>query len=132
MSRKKISVVYYNKTVCTKKTGLSPSLYKMLYWVLASLLLLLSVNGFVPLRKHHYHIQTPMNETEVLPSRNNVSHLYTSKGGGCGEASLSCMAFGYKSSIPIRCGILKSAPLCERLDPVSKRMKCDVFCDTDG
>ncbi|CAO3626856.1 unnamed protein product [Mucor fragilis] len=103
----------------------------MLYWMLASLLLLLSVNGFVPLRKHHYHIQTPMNETEVLPSSNNISHLYTSE-GGCGEASLSCMAFGYKSSIPIRCGILKSAPLCERLDPISKRIKCDVFCDTDG
>ncbi|EPB89683.1 hypothetical protein HMPREF1544_03482 [Mucor circinelloides 1006PhL] len=72
-----------------------------------------------------------MNETEVLPSSNNISHLYKSE-GGCGEASLSCMAFGYKSSIPIRCGILKNAPLCERLDPISKRMKCDVFCDTDG
>ncbi|KAL9543814.1 hypothetical protein PS6_009077 [Mucor atramentarius] len=60
-----------------------------------------------------------MNETEVLPSSNNISHLYKSE-GGCGEASLSCMAFGYKSSIPIRCGILKNAPLCERLDPISK------------
>ncbi|KAL0138473.1 Sodium/calcium exchanger protein-domain-containing protein [Mucor lusitanicus] len=80
----------------------------------------------------HHHAHPYSYRQEVLPSRNNVSHLYTSKGGGCGEASLSCMAFGYKSSIPIRCGILKSAPLCERLDPVSKRMKCDVFCDTDG
>ncbi|CEP10019.1 hypothetical protein [Parasitella parasitica] len=92
----------------------------------------MSVDGFVPLRKHHYHMQTPMNETKVLSSSSdNASHIYKTE-GGCGEASLSCMAFSYKSSIPIRCGILNNAPLCERMDPIADDIKCDVFCDTDG
>lgn len=99
----------------------------MLHIIFTFLLWLLCVNGFAPLRKHHSHLESPIDETNVIK---NMSHLYTTDDSICGEASLSCMAFG--ASIPIRCGILTKAPLCRRLDSTTKRVKCDTFCDTDG
>ncbi|KAG2228820.1 hypothetical protein INT48_006024 [Thamnidium elegans] len=97
-----------------------PIIFTFLVW-------LLCVNGFAPLRKHHSHLESPIDETNVIK---NMSHLYTTDDSICGEASLSCMAFG--ASIPIRCGILTKAPLCKRWDAALKREKCDTFCDTDG
>lgn len=92
-----------------------------------------TVNGFIPLRKHGYQIQSSIDETSVIyPNNSNMTRLYTAPSESCGHASLSCMAFGYTSSIPVRCGILEKAPLCQRMDPITKKMKCDAFCDTDG
>jgi hypothetical protein len=98
-------------------------------------LLLSLVHALAPLRKHHYHMQSPIEEQDILTQdqQYNISLLYSSSNSQlCGEASLSCMSFGYTSSIPIRCGILNKAPLCKRIDSLTEKYKCDTFCDTDG
>jgi hypothetical protein len=102
----------------------------ILFFVLL-LFMILAVNGLMPLRKHRYQMQSPIDETAVIyPS--NMTHLYTAPSDSCGHASLSCMAFGYTSSIPVRCGILEKVPLCQHMDPITQILKCDAFCDTDG
>ncbi|KAI9346350.1 hypothetical protein BD770DRAFT_180861 [Pilaira anomala] len=99
----------------------------LLYIIFICSILLVLVNGFGPLRKHHSHLESAIDETSVIQ---NMSHLYSTDDSICGEASLSCMAFG--ADIPVRCGILSKAPLCKRFDSATKRVKCDAFCDTDG
>lgn len=106
------------------------------------LLLLLSfilsiVNGSAPLlRKHHYQIQSPIDETDLLIQQQGTAPrlLYSANAESvCGEASLSCMTFGSTtSSFAIRCGVLDKVPVCSRLDSVTNQLKCDSFCDTDG
>jgi hypothetical protein len=103
----------------------------MLFFISLLSLMLCTANGFIPLRKHRYQMQSPLDETAVIYP-NNMTHLYTAPSESCGYASLSCMAFGYTSSIPVRCGILEKAPLCQRIDPITQKIKCDAFCDTDG
>lgn len=105
----------------------------MLYIIL-TLLLVLSVSGLPPLRKHHSHLQAAIDETDVIAqTHHNTSLLFSTDASICGEASLSCMAFSSRySSIPVRCGILNKAPVCERYDSDTKQSKCDAFCDADG
>lgn len=106
----------------------------IVYHILLLLFTVVITHAIAPLRKHHSNVQSPMDEGEFLQRQmlNNLSHLYTYDEFTCGEASISCMAFGYASSIPVRCGILKKAPVCKRIDAVTNQVKCDAFCDTDG
>ncbi|KAI8388565.1 uncharacterized protein BYT42DRAFT_611596 [Radiomyces spectabilis] len=106
------------------------------------------VPGYGQLRKHHQQIQPPLEEVDVIRAmqgKPNEAHrsqeastnmpeatYASSPASTCGEASLSCVVFDPKHSrIPIRCGVIRKAPVCERQDDQGKR-HCDVFCDADG
>ncbi|KAI9483468.1 MAG: hypothetical protein EXX96DRAFT_143253 [Benjaminiella poitrasii] len=104
----------------------------LLHFFILSCLFLFGANGdLISLRKHRYQIQPPIDEADILAA--SMIHNNQTSMSICGEASLSCMAFGsHQSSIPIRCGILSKVPLCERFDSKTQKLKCDTFCDTDG
>ncbi|KAI7889179.1 uncharacterized protein EV154DRAFT_515235 [Mucor mucedo] len=101
------------------------------FWILVSLIV--SVSGLPPLRKHHSHLQSGVDEADVIQPRQNLSLLFSTDASICGVASLSCMAFSSSSSeVPVRCGILTKAPVCQSYDPGTQESKCDTFCDADG
>lgn len=117
-----------------KKECIHFVIFTLMFYSILILLLVLSVSGLPPLRKHHSHIISAIDETDVIePTHHNITLLFSTDTSICGLASLSCMAFSQpSSSIPVRCGILNKAPVCERYDSDTKQSKCDAFCDADG
>lgn len=97
----------------------------------------------VYLRKHRHQFSAPNERAVVGAMRHAASGGNTGAQGqdisydkspsdACGESTLSCMAFAHKDEpMPVRCGMLRKAPLCKRKDENGNE-QCDVFCDADG
>ena len=118
------------------------------YTTIIFLLILISItlsSGLIHLRKHRHPIYSAKEELTIINAmqHNNQQKEQSSKEGeenrqaelhnfkhddACGESTLSCMAFAHtKVRMPVRCGMLKNAPVCK-----DKEDKCSAFCDADG
>ncbi|KAI9270759.1 hypothetical protein BDA99DRAFT_557559 [Phascolomyces articulosus] len=108
------------------------------------LIFVTTVSGLVHLRKHRHPIYSAEEEPTIINAMhqqeettqqqqqnqsNRQAELHNFRhDDACGEATLSCMAFAHtKIGIPVRCGMLKNAPVC-----MNGRNKCSAFCDADG
>ncbi|KAI9323450.1 hypothetical protein BX666DRAFT_61262 [Dichotomocladium elegans] len=82
------------------------------------------------------HQQQPSG-TKAAPEENNKNALLLgsfTRGDACGHGTLTCIAFAHDQykKIPVLCGVLQNAPVCQSAGATSDSNLCDAFCDSDG